>query len=192
MSTKQEYYLSAFKELENRKKFSWNWAAFFFFDFWMLYRKMYLECLICCCASSMIYGMICHYFEFNEIFYWILCKVILGIWGNQLYYKSLKRKILKGYHLIETYKTTLNIKIVSIVGSLIAIFDRAFDRTLGAKYEFDIAVACCYLVYFIPIIVMCVYAIIQYVKDKKALRAAVEKTESFNNGISEENLRKLI
>jgi hypothetical protein len=43
VGTNQEYYLAQFDKLRRGQKMtSWNWAAFLFGAFWMLYRKMYL------------------------------------------------------------------------------------------------------------------------------------------------------
>ena len=41
-----DYYISKFEELKiTGSKISWNWSAFFFTGYWMLYRKMYIEAI---------------------------------------------------------------------------------------------------------------------------------------------------
>ncbi|MBR2860828.1 MAG: DUF2628 domain-containing protein [Clostridia bacterium] len=50
-----EHYLKAFKRGNNKKIFpSFNWSAFFFNVYWMVYRKMYVEALVTYLISRVV------------------------------------------------------------------------------------------------------------------------------------------
>lgn len=109
------YYLREFKKIDEGK-FSWNWAAFTFGYFWLLYRKVYsgvrnqmcfLPILI---LIPMLYGValaICKnkllvFLIFFGI-YFSISSIITGALGNDWYYSAVKEKIRKGYHLYDGY-----------------------------------------------------------------------------------------
>jgi hypothetical protein len=120
-----EYYVKAFKRLDETGKHTWNWAACIFGSAWMAYRKMYLYALsfviiivvFRLCAFSLIsfsmYGNFLlpnlfkdqHPILYQSIFVcsWGICCVFTGYFGNALYYRAIKKKIRKGYHLLREY-----------------------------------------------------------------------------------------
>ncbi|MEG0856283.1 MAG: DUF2628 domain-containing protein [Terrisporobacter sp.] len=82
---KVEYYIPTFKEIEDdNKSTSWNWAAFFFNSWWLLYRKMY----------AYGFGIIAGTFILTSIMPMssfvvnIIVAVLCGLYGNILYLKQ--------------------------------------------------------------------------------------------------------
>ena len=73
-----EYYLPKFAAMDSGgKKTSWNWAAFFFTDAWMLYRKMYKLFVI----TLIVQFIIATIFPGLSI----LIHILVGLFGNYLY-----------------------------------------------------------------------------------------------------------
>lgn len=128
IESEEEYYLKAFKRLDEYGKHTWNWAAFLFGSSWMAYRKMYLYALFlsiitgifefCACLllSFNIYGhLVSRHLLENEYPYlylfvilcpYIISGVFVGYFGNAMYHRTIKKKIKKGYHLLEKYSPT--------------------------------------------------------------------------------------
>ena len=61
---------------------SWNWSAFFFSFWWLLYRKLYLWALVAVAIGLVPYVR-------------LIVMIVFGILGNYLYYKQAKTKLLK-------------------------------------------------------------------------------------------------
>lgn len=107
----KDYYLKAFEHLEKEKKHTWNWAAFLFPREWMIYRKMYLWSTI----FWLIYMFVLYIFvpileafapDYGDLLLLTLValvKVFAEYFGNELYYRTVKCRISKGYHLLKKY-----------------------------------------------------------------------------------------
>lgn len=97
------YYVEAFKSKEG----SWNWAAFFFQSFWMIYRKIYFKGIL-----FLFLDMFLFYVAYSNDwgFFSSLCllayKVFYGKFGNSLYAETVIERIYEGYHLMDEYKST--------------------------------------------------------------------------------------
>lgn len=81
-----DQYLSDFRKfnVDGRDKFvlTWNWAAFFFGFWWILYRKLYVWALI---AFFLLF-----------IPFWIfVSSIVYGVCANYIYYKHAKKKIIE-------------------------------------------------------------------------------------------------
>ncbi|GHT91703.1 hypothetical protein FACS1894122_04510 [Alphaproteobacteria bacterium] len=109
--TPEEYYLAAFKKLEDSGKNTWNWAAFFGGELWLLYRKMFGICAILLffemisIPAFVLIFFLCAFAYFGEsipdgIFYvgialvFIPFRVFLGICGTANYYDQIKENIM--------------------------------------------------------------------------------------------------
>ncbi len=117
--TKEDYYFQVFKKIEIQNENTWNWPAFFFGEYWMLFRKMYLysfltgivDLLITAFLLSALISLKSNPESFSAI-HWItlivhiLIKIMLGMYGNRLYYRVVKNRIHKGYHLLRKYRPT--------------------------------------------------------------------------------------
>ena len=122
------YYLNAIKRLEKSGEYTWNWAAFFFGGAWMAYRKMYLYAFLYTLVtwtlsqsvlrliSPNVYGessvplilqnIHSGFFWFVFGCLWLIESILTGYFGNALYYRTIKKKIQKGYHLLDQYHPT--------------------------------------------------------------------------------------
>jgi tetratricopeptide (TPR) repeat protein len=90
------YYLSKFKKFDQQTlglKASWNWAAFFGFGFWSLYRKMYGWFFACWGITALS-----TFFEKSGApiigaVIWFVSWIAFTIFANSLYHGSVKKKI---------------------------------------------------------------------------------------------------
>ena len=144
--TKQDYYVKAFKNLDEGKN-TWNWAACFGGIFWMLFKKMYLYAFLFCVVNGLIIvgslalgpkGVL----PFAVIgIYFLVTQIIYGFFGNALFYRIVKKKIAKGYHLLNKYHhESMSIVIISlstygIFGLLMSSF-YSFSDWLARKIYF--------------------------------------------------------
>lgn len=94
-----------------REDSSWNWAAFIFDFYWLLYRKMYqyffiylaivyfiiylVGTMISNMSNSLVAPVIIGIVTYS------IFKVIIGTTGNQLYWRHTKRKIDRIHQLVE-------------------------------------------------------------------------------------------
>lgn len=117
--TTNDYYINAFRKLKREGKNSWNWSAAIFGATWLIYRKMYLYAFlftlldiftILVVVTSLEYTVnSIHYInisDFENVYNYgtgIISVLFFGYYGNRLYYKTVKRKIAKGYHLLERH-----------------------------------------------------------------------------------------
>ena len=92
------YYIPLWERIEKEGRiFSWNWASFLFFPFWLFYRKMYfcgiIYSLIYCFINTILSLIINPLIKSNHIFEIIIliCTYIImslsGVLGNWIYYK---------------------------------------------------------------------------------------------------------
>jgi hypothetical protein len=88
---KADKYLSKFRKFNvggvDKFAVTWHWPAFFFGLFWMLYRKLYLWALLAFILDIII-SSLPYYFA-------PLIMIVWGMTGNYIYYKHVKKKILK-------------------------------------------------------------------------------------------------
>ena len=111
----EQYYIDAFEKLDAVGKNTWNWAAFFFGPSWMAYRKMYAYSFIALLLTySFVWTMIAPLFAFTPFIPFgamsgggpFLAHILFGLFGNALYYQVVKKRIARGYHLVENFRPT--------------------------------------------------------------------------------------
>ncbi len=93
-----DYYLKKFEVFEKTgSSLSWNWAAFGFGIFWMVYRKMYLYAFL-----SMLLIFFINILEVSlrlspllSFFLSLWLWVGFGLFGNYLYYLHVKKKVME-------------------------------------------------------------------------------------------------
>ncbi|MCX7760140.1 MAG: DUF2628 domain-containing protein [Hydrogenothermaceae bacterium] len=91
-----DYYIQKWEEIESGgNKISWNWSAFFFGLFWLGYRKMYPHAF-----GLMIFSLILQYIQkimnTDPVIVALTnlsISIVLGMFGNYLYYEYTKSKI---------------------------------------------------------------------------------------------------
>lgn len=82
------YYMNKyFKMKEKNSIVSWNWPAFFFSNFWLIYRKMYLYAVIVWLIS--FFNIIIS-INSSNVLGWIIW-IVMGIFGNNLYIKHVEK-----------------------------------------------------------------------------------------------------
>ncbi len=90
---KAAFYLPRFKRFFDRDDgfaTTWNWSAFFFTFWWLLYRKMYLWAVLCFALSM--------FFSPGHLVLMIVC----GFLGNYLYYRQARQQVIDAGRLYET------------------------------------------------------------------------------------------
>jgi hypothetical protein len=86
-----DYYITKWKIMAaTDSKVSWNWPAFLFGGFWMLYRKMYLYFFI-----LLFVGLIVGFIPFINFIASLAMWIGLGVFGNYLYAKFTYDKLMK-------------------------------------------------------------------------------------------------
>lgn len=141
-SYEDTYYEKIFTSMLNNKVLSWNSSAFFGGSSWFYYRKMYLNAFIylnlllififlslisIAHSSNIEFTFFCIFLSF------LVIRIALGIFGNYLYYRSLRNKIKKGYHNLKYLNNIDQLSsflvffcpiLAPIIGPIIAISDR--------------------------------------------------------------------
>ncbi|MEZ0323717.1 MAG: DUF2628 domain-containing protein [Hydrogenothermaceae bacterium] len=93
-----DYYIQRWEEMSlSNSKISWNWAAFLFGLLWLGYRKMYPHAF-----GLMIFSLILQYVQkimnTDQVIVALTnlsVSIILGMFGNYLYYDYVKSNIKK-------------------------------------------------------------------------------------------------
>lgn len=97
-----EYYVPKFNDMKARNtKSSWNWCAFLFTPYWMIYRKMYgygAAVLGGMFLLSLIGGVFLSLVS-------LAAYIVFGILGNYVYMQTLEKKALQMDMLTGGYKT---------------------------------------------------------------------------------------
>lgn len=97
-----QYYISKFNEMKREnKQTTWNWSAFLFTAYWLIYRKMYAQG-IAVMAISFIISLIGGGFSF---LLGLALDVAIGLYGNYIYEKQLEKCIAQSKNINEPYKS---------------------------------------------------------------------------------------
>lgn len=77
---------------------SWNWAAFFFTTYWLIYRRCYKYAVLSWIAVFILSGIattICTLLEMPDMTYFLslITYICYGLFGNSLYLNGIKEKI---------------------------------------------------------------------------------------------------
>lgn len=139
------------KNKTSRNEF--NWTTAIYGPFWALYRKMYLLALLVPTSlfinGNLVLSVIRLYRRFTQetddynilmphiqraahtflwalgvwIVYQLISSYLYGKYGNQLYYKQIKKKISQGYHLVRNVNSTMSLWSIVLIltGSVIAL-----------------------------------------------------------------------
>lgn len=103
------YYQKAFDKLEKKNKTTFNFAAAFGSSAWLVFRKMYgwaaLFILVYCGIQEVLLALCKGPITQNIslIVLYFISIIVLGFFGNTLYYKDVKSKIAKGYAEMDRY-----------------------------------------------------------------------------------------
>ncbi|GHU16612.1 hypothetical protein FACS189472_02050 [Alphaproteobacteria bacterium] len=129
--TAEEYYFIAFKILEDHGKHTWNWAAFFFGSMWLFYRKMPLLGtlyaifeLVYSFHLENLYDTASLTTKVIALILAFLPGILIGAFGNAIYYDRVKKNIKKGYHMCKKYSPTSILSIFVLPAPFAWIRDR--------------------------------------------------------------------
>ena len=113
------YYLQAFDKLDTSGEHTFNNAAAYLGCLWMLYRKMYLYAILALVFQmimTVILGIVGKKLTFfgdaetgqyiGHVISIIVSIKLFGNYGNSLYYRDIKSRIAKGYHVAYDYQAT--------------------------------------------------------------------------------------
>lgn len=93
IGSKTEYYLPRFEKMETLNSFTdWNWAAFFFGFWWMLYRKMYVFGAVALAVTELLSLLTIPGLG-------LLVSLAVGVVGNFLYMKDINNRTDKAMDL---------------------------------------------------------------------------------------------
>ena len=86
IGSKTEYYLPRFEKMETLNSITdWNWAAFFFGFWWMLYRKMYVFGAVALAVTELLSLLTIPGLG-------LLVSLAVGVVGNFLYMKDINNR----------------------------------------------------------------------------------------------------
>ncbi|WP_188207476.1 DUF2628 domain-containing protein [Alkalibacillus aidingensis] len=111
------YYLKEFIKIKaNGTKESWNFSAFLFDVFWLIYRKMYGHAIAFMLAiTTAMTAWTYQWLEFgSNAFYTvlaclvILAKVLLGIYGNYFYKERVEKHVILITYVTEDFDEQMN------------------------------------------------------------------------------------
>lgn len=84
-----EYYIPKFEQMQKyEKSTSWNWASFFIFPLWLLYRKMYTYGF-----GLIILSFLLSYIPVIGVISTIAIPILGGLFGNSIYLKYIEKKL---------------------------------------------------------------------------------------------------
>ena len=93
IGSKTEYYLPRFEKMETLNSITdWNWAAFFFGFWWMLYRKMYVFGAVALVVPELLSVLTIPGLG-------LLVSLAVGVVGNFLYMKDINNRTDKAMDL---------------------------------------------------------------------------------------------
>ncbi|MDR2107631.1 MAG: DUF2628 domain-containing protein [Holosporaceae bacterium] len=127
-----DYYVSAFRKINDTGKLTWNWAACCGGSCWLAYRKMYWFGL-----CYFLLTILPSYTFLKEeslpvhAALLVVSRILLGFYGNSLYYFAVKNRIKEGRHLNEKYKGAHTILLylnVTLFGAVAALIIWARDK----------------------------------------------------------------
>ena len=119
IGTNTEYYLPLFNRMRKQgRKISWNWCAFLFTPYWLIYRKMYL----------LGFGLLAINFIMNInfvlLYSFIMFTVytLIGIFGNYIYMQRIISLSAAGEQIEDEFDRSRHVKIYSGVNSSAVVF----------------------------------------------------------------------
>ncbi len=141
ISSSTQYYLKIFEKFGNKYFFiQWNWAAFFFGPYWMLYRRVYGLGI----ALLAFINIMMHLYEFKEVVFpesgryyhglffvfGIMWVCYFGLFGNAIYFRSLRKRIARE----ESFGGTDGV-IVILMLLITVLIGMLFDGVWGATKQ---------------------------------------------------------
>lgn len=90
-----EHYFTHWKNNENKSTFSsWNWASFFLCEYWLLYRKLYAWFIGVTIVDFLAVAIFDKFSPIIAGLIPLIIRILLGVFGNCIYIRHSKKKIL--------------------------------------------------------------------------------------------------
>lgn len=88
-----DYYINKFSKMQmSGSSISWNWCAFLFSSYWLIYRKMYKEFAVVAVLEVILIPIVGSFISMvNSLA--IVVNILVGLYGNNLYMKHIDRLI---------------------------------------------------------------------------------------------------
>ena len=101
-----EYYIPKFKKLISKNaNISWNWCAFLFTPYWMIYRKLYGYGIAYICFNLLVFFL--SKYSTYVTYFGYAANFLLGLCGNRIYLNSLEAKVHEMSKYDVKYKAAL-------------------------------------------------------------------------------------
>ncbi len=105
--TNTEHYFNHWKNNENKNTFSsWNWASFFLGGYWLLYRKLYAWFVGVTIVDFLAVAILDNFSPLLAGLIPLIIMILLGIFGNCMYIRHSKKKILSLKKFFDKYGNT--------------------------------------------------------------------------------------
>lgn len=92
IGSSSSYYINKFNEIEyNNGQIKWNWAAFFFNIYWVVYRKMYVLATIMLFVE-LLFELIIDDESMSRCISFII-SILCGMYGNHFYMKHAEKHV---------------------------------------------------------------------------------------------------
>ncbi|MGG7097152.1 DUF2628 domain-containing protein [Clostridium sardiniense] len=102
-----EHYFNQWKNNENKNTFSsWNWASFFLGGYWLLYRKLYAWFVGVTIVDFIAVAILDNFSPLLAGLIPLIIMILLGIFGNCIYIRHSKKKILSLKKFFDKYGDT--------------------------------------------------------------------------------------
>ena len=102
-----EHYFNQWKNNENKNTFSsWNWASFFLGGYWLLYRKLYAWFVGVTIVDFLAVAILDNFSPLLAGLIPLIIMILLGIFGNCIYIRHSKKKILSLKKFFDKYGDT--------------------------------------------------------------------------------------
>lgn len=106
-SKNTEHYFNQWKNNENKNTFSsWNWASFFLGGYWLLYRKLYAWFVGVTIVDFLAVAILDNFSPLLAGLIPLIIMILLGIFGNCIYIRHSKKKILSLKKFFDKYGDT--------------------------------------------------------------------------------------
>jgi hypothetical protein len=135
---KADFYLEKWRVFaSSEEKISWNWSAFLFSYYWMMYRKMYVPAV-----AAFVVARLAKYIVFafmgstSAKGVTLLAWIGIGLIGNWLYYQYATQKIEEVSARMQTDNPTVLVPTLQAIGGVsswawvivLAILGKAVDK----------------------------------------------------------------
>lgn len=112
IQTSRKNYIHIWEKFSKRKEVVWNWSAFLFGPFWLLYRKMYFWVIV---YHLNILLLDFANVSFANVSFANVSGIVLCIFGNKIYFSKIQREYYRKRKRSHNYKDTNKIAVIILI-----------------------------------------------------------------------------